>query len=1714
MAWIFFLSGTEALWAAPTIPTSQAPVINSLTYSSEPIGADGKWKVYFYWTVSDPDSSVSSLLCQVDTNRLDETPTPEFKGPCALSGDANPDFTYTYPQGGTYSVSLTVQDKNGNRASKNLSISSATNTAPVIRSFSATPTSAASVPATISFTWDLYDANGDTLTCTVLPDLYTDSGKIVQSPCAWANTMTYTYSQSGTYAATLIVTDGKSPDVTSTVVVQAAVNQKPTVHSFTATPSSTTAVPGSSTFAWDIDDPNGDALKCTLVLNPYDREASTRVQDPCTPQSSASYTYAQLGTYQATLIVTDKQSEEVYSSATVEVGSGFTLTPSPTTVTIGQGESAKVRIAVAQANLLEPVHLSLSSGASGYLSGSLDPIDVEGDSSELTISAADGAAFGTYSMTISGTSSTSSGSLSRSAQISVTVADSTSPAIDDLLTTPNPVIVGHPTTFHWGCCNVVGESYACTLDPGDGHAAFQLPSCTSYAYDYVYSALGTYTAKLSVKDLTNGLSTTASVDTTVVDEGSGGTEENHPPAISSFVAEPASGTLEGGEFGTIFRFTATDPDGDAMLCTVSAGDGSTPVSGLSCAQPYGYTYKTAGTLTATVTATDMAGASGTATTSILVTAEETSNVSPKIDGFTATPAGGTLVNGELPVTFTWTATDGDSLSCTLDADAGLGPQPLEGVDCARGPYTYVYTRDEIEEELGGYTGEWSYTNTPKLVVYDSQGASAAAETTIEMTAPMIAPTVLAGDPVDGAKNLPTNTVIYLAFSDLMDPASTEGSFSLTNSSGTPISGEFTWLSGSELQFTPTSLLPDNANYTVTVLEDAANISGLSLASGFSVNFTTVSAPQVVETSPWHGKTYVGVKRPLRIAFDQVMDTASVETAFRMTSLDGDQVLGSFEWSSDNTVMKFTPTSPLALDTTYTVNISSGTSVDTGYTLAPYILTFTTSTEASDFGEMREALELIKTKLAELSYIETVDDLKALQAYIATLEAFGDSVIDEEHLCILATLKNGIEYTYCREPAPEEESQNAAAKTASAETESLPAASIPISTAVSSNTPETTSSTTSGSMNKVTTPSYTLPDSKTVYLGETYLGYQQSSPISDIKTWLQEKGYTPLVIDPTVETFRQMRNLPTKSIGGLYINGHSGYTMGSYVTSAGKENSYWVMSLQTNTPVPQTEEGLAPYQEELEEGILIIAPIAISWSESGEVTGISEYFYVTEDYGIPRYFKGRFANHSLIYINGCTSIELVDGFKEAAGDALFTFMGHTLPPDAYPANDAVRSFFSGMLGKEYRNPRVTEATYTPPARPFWVSGVMDNKMYGAANVDYVNDNVVLMEATQKSRALLRPTISSLSMDIDLDTYTTMIDIFGRFGTTDASQIHVYLDGVEIPLHSAYEPSLGSAADTVPAPYTTMAGYEILPDAREEDRIYVDLANGNPCGMLQVVVNGLESNEVPLTCWNGSANYEANISALYFYPEQGDVMSAGELLQAADCDFQISGDVHGYRRRSPWERPFGSTLITGENDESSSCTYTYSGSLVVLRELDGEGVCSPQKLEPGESCSTTTQERTYTFLTDGGAMPLVSTSAVSTYPSMTMDFGTLNTSSVMGIGWGIKGLEPGTRPFPALLNVEDKIRIDTTTYTTTYNCDENGEIHEETLSTVEPPLEQGVGFYFDDLYTNPLTTMGMQTPMIDFDIREIKKEDGVRDTVKYRVKIPAMGAVNAPTDQTAR
>jgi hypothetical protein len=206
-------------------------------------------------------------------------------------------------------------------------------------------------------------------------------------------------------------------------------------------------------------------------------------------------------------------------------------------------------------------------------------------------------------------------------------------------------------------------------------------------------------------------------------------------------------------------------------------------------------------------------------------------------------------------------------------------------------------------------------------------------------------------PLSGATAACPNAPVTATFSVAMNPATINGTtFALTGPGTTPVTGAVTYdAANNTAVFTPSSTLALNTPYTATITTGATDVYGVALASNFVWTFTTNIAPCVAPTVlselPASGATGVCPSSVVSATFSEAMNPATINTTtFTLTGPGTTPVTGTVSYAGSTAV--FTPSSALALNTTYTAEIWTGAQDVFGEALAnDFSWSFMTSTAA-------------------------------------------------------------------------------------------------------------------------------------------------------------------------------------------------------------------------------------------------------------------------------------------------------------------------------------------------------------------------------------------------------------------------------------------------------------------------------------------------------------------------------------------------------------------------------------------------------------------------------------------------------------------------------------------------------------------------------------------------------------------------------------------------
>ncbi len=201
-----YFTGANQVTQTITVVVNSLPVINSFSANPSPI--DVSQSTTFSWNISDPDGD--PLTCAIDVNN-DGTAEQTITN-CTNSST----YTHTFNQAGTYTVKLTVTDSNGGSTQRTLTL--IVNTPPVINSFTANPNSG-NAPLDVTFSWDISDADGDTLICRI--DVDNDGTWDYEiTACPEKGNQKHTFNQDKTFTVKFSIVDENGTTANKTITVK------------------------------------------------------------------------------------------------------------------------------------------------------------------------------------------------------------------------------------------------------------------------------------------------------------------------------------------------------------------------------------------------------------------------------------------------------------------------------------------------------------------------------------------------------------------------------------------------------------------------------------------------------------------------------------------------------------------------------------------------------------------------------------------------------------------------------------------------------------------------------------------------------------------------------------------------------------------------------------------------------------------------------------------------------------------------------------------------------------------------------------------------------------------------------------------------------------------------------------------------------------------------------------------------------------------------------------------------------------------------------------------------------------------------------------------------------------------------------------------------------------------------------------------------------
>ena len=285
-----------------------------------------------------------------------------------------------------------------------------------------------------------------------------------------------------------------------------------------------------------------------------------------------------------------------------------------------------------------------------------------------------------------------------------------------------------------------------------------------------------------------------------------------------------------------------------------------------------------------------------------------------------------------------------------------------------------YSNDPEELANGFYYLENLGPGTHTVTVSAEGYATATAEVTMRDTTfsfadvalvSTVPPVVVDSRPEADEDGFPITDPVRLTFSRPLDPATAGPAFSLVPASGgDPVAGTVAFEDGGyELVFTPDVPLDPRTAYTLTLAASATTANGSPLDGDgdgtggddfvltFLSSFPDTAAPRLIGSDPRPNATVAELRPVVTVAFDEVIDPATLDGRVTLEALGGGAVAGTFvyelagvvgESPDPRSTVSFVPDAALAPDASYRFAIEPGVEDTFGNaTTGRYAFTFQT-----------------------------------------------------------------------------------------------------------------------------------------------------------------------------------------------------------------------------------------------------------------------------------------------------------------------------------------------------------------------------------------------------------------------------------------------------------------------------------------------------------------------------------------------------------------------------------------------------------------------------------------------------------------------------------------------------------------------------------------------------------------------------------------------------
>ena len=192
-------------------------------------------------------------------------------------------------------------------------------------------------------------------------------------------------------------------------------------------------------------------------------------------------------------------------------------------------------------------------------------------------------------------------------------------------------------------------------------------------------------------------------------------------------------------------------------------------------------------------------------------------------------------------------------------------------------------------------------------------------------------------PSDLALDVDPESAVFVTFNQPVVPLGGEEDGPPAFSLNPQVSGEGKWLNTTTYIFKPEVSMAGGTMYTIQLNDALTATSGAEFESQELQFLFTTTTPKVLAVLPLESDL-LSLDGPVEVRFNIRMDPESVENNFSMTTPNGSNVHGSFDWGEDFESFRFTPTINFQRNVRYIIQVDQGAR---SYGGLPITETFTT-----------------------------------------------------------------------------------------------------------------------------------------------------------------------------------------------------------------------------------------------------------------------------------------------------------------------------------------------------------------------------------------------------------------------------------------------------------------------------------------------------------------------------------------------------------------------------------------------------------------------------------------------------------------------------------------------------------------------------------------------------------------------------------------------------